>query len=211
MSKAAFSKLILHLHPRTLPKDSASIYFTWCLGGLSALAFIIEMVTGFLLLLHYTPTLSQAYAGIQDITYVAPYGFLIRNIHYWVGQFMIVLVVLHMIRVYATGSYKPPRSFNWIIGVGLLVCTIMVDFTGYVLVWDDRSLWAWTIARNLANETPLIGEFISAILFRPEPVSDGSIIRVYVWHVVFWPTIITLLMFWHFWRVRKDGGISRPL
>ncbi len=124
---------------------------------------------------------------------------------------MIALVVLHMIRVYSTGSYKAPRSFNWIIGVALLVCSIMVDFTGYVLVWDDRSLWAWTIARNLANETPLIGEFVSAILFGPEPVSDVSIIRVYVWHVVFWPSIITLLMFWHFWRVRKDGGISRPL
>jgi quinol-cytochrome oxidoreductase complex cytochrome b subunit len=211
MAKGSLSKFLLHLHPRTVPHDSASIYFTWCLGGLSTLAFLVELVTGALLLFHYIPTTSKAYSSIQYITHVAPFGFMVRNIHYWAGQFMVVLVVLHMVRVYATGSYMGPRSFNWLIGVGLLVCVVMVDFTGYLLVWDDRSLWAWTIARNLALETPILGEFLSLALFGPDPVTDGSIARVYAWHIFLWPGIITLLMAWHFWRVRKDGGISRPL
>jgi quinol-cytochrome oxidoreductase complex cytochrome b subunit len=174
------------------------------------LAFLIEVLTGALLLFHYVPTVSKAYASVQYITHVAPLGFLIRNIHYWAGQFMVVLVALHMVRVYATGSYRAPRSFNWLIGVALLVCVIMVDFTGYVLVWDDRSLWAWTIAGNLALEIPIIGAFLSSFLFGPNPVSDASIIRVYAWHIFLWPGLMAFLMAWHFWRVRKDGGISRP-
>lgn len=173
--------------------------------------FFLEVVTGLLLLLHYVPSIAAAYPSVQEITHVAPYGFFIRNLHYWCGQAMVVLVALHMVRVFLTGSYAPPRQFNWVIGLVLLVCTLLVDFTGYLLVWDDRSLWAWTIARNLAETIPFAGPATASLLFGPVEVNDSALVRIYVWHVVLWPTIMCIIMAWHFWRIRKDGGISFPL
>ena len=211
MKRGSLSSLILHLHPRMVPEASARFTFTWCLGGLALWMFLLEVVTGLLLLLHYVPSISGAYVSVQEITYVAPYGFFIRNLHYWCGQAMVFLVVLHMIRVFLTGSFRPPRSFNWIVGLLLLVSSLLVDFTGYLLVWDDRSLWAWTIARNLAETIPLVGSATASLLFGPVEVSDLALVRIYVWHVILWPAIMCLLMAWHFWRIRKDGGISVPL
>ncbi len=203
--------MVLHLHPRRVPEASAGVRHTWCMGGLSVWLFTIEIVTGALLLLHYAPTVGGAYLSVQNITHVVPYGFFIRNLHYWCGQLMVICVFLHMVRVYSTGSYTPPRRLNWVIGIALLVGTLMVDFTGYLLVWDDRSLWAWTIARNLANETPLVGSAVAAFLFGPADVGDAAIVRLYVQHIILLPGLMTALMAWHFWRVRKDGGISVPL
>lgn len=156
-SPKSFQSLVLHLHPRSIPEHAADIPFTWCLGGLALWMFVLEIATGMLLMFQYMPTGSGAYASIQNITFMAPYGFFIRNLHYWLGQFMVIFVVLHMIRVILTGSYAPPRRFNWTIGLVLLVVTVFVDFTGYILVWDDRSLWAWTIARNLVQSVPVAG------------------------------------------------------
>jgi len=173
--------------------------------------FVLELGTGLLLVFHDTPTSGGAYASIQEITHVVPYGFFVRNVHYWCGQGMVVLVALHMARVFVTGSYADPRRLNWVVGLGLLVITLLVDFTGYLLVWDDRSLWAWTIARNLAQALPLLGPSTAVALFGPDEVSDAVLVRVYVWHVVLFPGLLSLLMGWHFWRIRKDGGISEPL
>jgi quinol-cytochrome oxidoreductase complex cytochrome b subunit len=211
LSKGSFSALLLHLHPATIPESSARATFTWCLGGLAALMFLLETLTGILLLLHYMPTAGGAYASMQDITHVVPYGFFLRNIHYWAGQIMVGLVVLHMVRVFWTGSFAPPRQFNWVIGLMLLAGAVLVDFTGYLLVWDARSLWAWTIARNLCGTVPVMGAAIASLLFGPEQVGDAALIRVYVWHVVLLPALMMVLMGWHFWRIRKDGGISQPL
>lgn len=119
--------------------------------------FILEVFTGTLLILHYVPTSGGAYQSVQDIAHVVPYGFLVRNLHYWCGQVMVGLVVLHMVRVFLTGSYASPRRMNWIIGVLLLVSTVLVDFSGYLLVWDARSLLAWTVARNLLETIPTVG------------------------------------------------------
>ena len=211
LSKGSFSAFLLHLHPHTIPESSAKTGFTWCLGGLAALMFSIETVTGVLLLLHYIPTAGGAYNSVQDITHVIPYGFFLRNIHYWAGQIMVGLVGLLMARVFWTRSFAPPRQFNWIIGLMLLVGTLLIDFTGYLLVWDARSLWAWTIARNLCGTVPVIGTAIGSVLFGPEQVSDAVLIRMYVWHVVLLPAIMVVFVSWHFWRTRKDGGISEPL
>lgn len=123
---------------------------------------------------------------------------------------MVVLVVLHLIRVFVAGAYSDVRKFNWVIGMLLLALTLFVDFTGYLLVWDDRSLWAWTIARNLASLTPIAGSGLASLLFGPESVSDAVLVRLYAWHVILVPLLMIVLMALHFWRVRKDG-ISRPL
>jgi quinol-cytochrome oxidoreductase complex cytochrome b subunit len=211
MSKASFRSFILHIHPRTVPEPSARIGFTWCLGGLALWMFLLECVSGVLLLFHYIPTTGGAYGSVQLITHVIAYGFFVRNLHYWCGQAMVVLVALHMVRVFLTGSYMQPRRANWLIGLGLLVGTLLVDFTGYLLVWDDRGLWAWTIARNLAQTVPSAGEWAGALLFGPGDVGDSNIVRIYVWHVILLPIAMGVFMAWHFWRIRKDGGISRPL
>ncbi|MDQ7781332.1 MAG: cytochrome b N-terminal domain-containing protein [Desulfomonilaceae bacterium] len=210
-TKGSFSRLLLHLHPRTIPEASARVRFTWCFGGLAVWMFLIESITGVVLMLRYVPTLSDAYPSIQDITHIAPYGFFVRNLHYWCGQGMVVLVVLHMVRVFVTGSFAAPRRMNWLIGLMLLIGTLLVDFTGYLLIWDDRALWAWTIARNLTQGLPILGPFSAAIIFGPPELGDMSLIRLYAWHVVVLPAALVLLMGWHFWRVRKDGGISKPL
>jgi quinol-cytochrome oxidoreductase complex cytochrome b subunit len=173
--------------------------------------FLIETITGVVLMLRYVPTLSEAYPSIQDITHVAPYGFFVRNIHYWSGQVMVVLVVLHMVRVFVTGSFAAPRRMNWLIGLILLLATVLVDFTGYLLIWDDRALWALTIARNLTENIPLIGSLVASILFGPGDVGEMSLVRLYTWHILVLPGSLVLFMGWHFWRVRGDGGISVPL
>jgi quinol-cytochrome oxidoreductase complex cytochrome b subunit len=123
---------------------------------------------------------------------------------------MVIFTGLHMIRVYVSSAYAPPRRLNWIIGVALLVLTLFIDFTGYLLVWDSRSFWAWTIARNLAEHVPLMGSFMAAILFGGPDPSDYVLVRIYTWHVFLLPQIILILAALHFWKVRKDG-ISVPL
>lgn len=177
---------------------------------MAAWMFILEAVTGALLMLHYVPGASGAYGSVQHITHVAPYGFFVRNLHYWCGQIMVVLVVLHAVRVFVTGAFAPPRRFNWIIGMTLLVGTVLVDFTGYLLIWDDRALWAWTVAGNLAATIPVAGPAIRSLLFGPVQVADAVLVRLYAWHILLFPAVMVLLMAWHFWRVRKDG-ISVPL
>ena len=211
MNRGSLTAFLLHLHPRLIPEASAKIRYTWCLGGLAVWMFVLELITGLLLVLHYVPTAQGSYTSIQEITYVVPYGFFVRNLHYWCGQVMVALVALHMVRVFVTGSYAHPRHLNWLIGLGLLLITLVVDFTGYLLVWDDRSLWAWTIARHLVQTVPWVGSSTAVALFGPEQVCDAVLVRVYVWHVLLLPGLMTLLMGWHFWRIRKDGGISRPL
>lgn len=173
--------------------------------------FFVEAVSGILLALYYVPHGSQAYASVQNITHIVPFGFFIRNIHFWAGQIMVVLVVLHMIRVFVVGAYTAPRQMNWLIGLGLLIATVLVDFTGYLIVWDDRALWAWTIARNLIETIPVIGPGLASLALGPDAITDYTLVRLYAWHVLFIPAFMVLLMAWHFWRIRADGGISVPL
>ncbi len=210
MNKASLTNFFLHLHPRFIDERATRVNYTWCLGGLALWMFVVEVVSGILLALYYIPHVSQAYASIQHITHVAPYGFFLRNIHYWAGQAMVVLVALHTIRVFIAKAYAPPRQWNWLLGLALLVMTFLVDFTGYLLVWDDRGLWAWTIAGNLAASIPFIGQSLSAIVFGPSEPHDITLARLYAWHVLGLPAAMTTLMTWHFWRIRADG-ITKPL
>lgn len=211
MAKGSLSKFIVHLHPRLIPEESARVQYTWCLGGLALWMFVLETFTGVLLMLHYIPSSHGAYPSIQYISHIVSYGFFVRNLHYWCGQAMVGFVVLHMTRVVLTGSYAPPRSLNWLIGISLLVCTLSVDFTGYLLVWDDRALWAWTVARNLSETMPGMGPLFAGLLFGPQEVGDLTLVRLYAWHVLLLPGTMIGLMGWHFWRVRTDGDISQPL
>src|ERR687893_1362076 len=126
------------------------------MGGLRFFLFLVLTFTGLLLMLYYRPTLEYAYSDIVGLREHVPLG-IMREIHRWSAHAMVIAVWLHMFRVFMTGSYKAPREFNWVIGVNLLVMTLMLSFTGYLLPWDQLSIWAVTVGTNMGRATPLVG------------------------------------------------------
>jgi cytochrome b6 len=203
------SNLILHLHPVTIKKHALRLRFTWCMGGITAFLFLVETITGVLLMFYYRPTLQAAYHDMLDLRDVVSLGF-VREIHRWGGHAMVIAVWLHMLRVFLTGSYKLPREFNWVIGVGLLVLTLGLSFTGYLLPADQMSIWAVTVGTNMASAAPGVGRWLGHLLLGADSVGEETLVRFYVLHCVALPLVAALLMGVHFWRVRKDG-ISGPL
>lgn len=222
---AIVSNSVLHLHPVTLPRGAVRVRFTFCLGGLTLFMFLVETVTGILLMFYYRPVPEYAYLDMKLLEHTVRFGMFLRNMHRWAGHAMVVLVMLHMLRVFLTGSYKPPREFNWVVGVMLLVTTLLLSFTGYLLPWDQIALWAITVGTEMAAATPFLGsegpfhEWLGIhpgndmrfLLLGDSEVGANALLRFYVLHCVLLPVVAVGLMFVHFWRVRKDGGISRPL
>ncbi len=224
------SNVILHLHPVKARKSGVKLEFTWCMGGISFFLFLVETVTGVFLMFYYRPTIEFAYADIIDLREQVPLG-MTRELHRWGAHAMVISVWLHMFRVFMTGSYKPPREFNWNIGVILLVLTLLLSFTGYLLPWDQLAMWAITVGTNMARATPFLGhegpgaaalklgdialvhsgDDIRFALLGGRFVGAGALLRFYVLHCIAFPLVAALLMTVHFWRVRKDGGISGPL
>lgn len=199
-----------HIRPSFVPSGALSVFYTFCLGGLSFLAFVILGITGLLLMFHYQPGDSSSFSSILTISSVIPYGEVIRNLHYWAGQLMVVTVNLHMLRVVWTRSYKPPKQLNWLVGVALLILVLFLDFTGYLLIGSQESGAAATVSVNILGVIPGIGEGLAQVLFGEPTALSGSTLVVYVWHCVALPMIVLLLQLYHFWRIRRDGGV-RPL
>ena len=213
-----------------MPKHSVQLSYTWCMGGITFFLFVVETITGVLLMFYYRPTLEWAYNDMLALRDVVSWGVL-REIHRWAAHAMVITVMLHMLRVFLTGSYKPPREFNWVVGVLLLVMTLLLSFTGYLLPWDQLSIWAITVGSNMARAVPLIGsegpaqqiltvggiDLITSgsdsrfMLLGAKAVGEETLNRFYVLHCVAIPLLAALGMAVHFWRIRKDGGISGPL
>jgi quinol-cytochrome oxidoreductase complex cytochrome b subunit len=224
------TNFFLHLHPVSVRKQGIALSYTWCMGGTTFFLFIVETVTGVLLMFYYRPTLEHAYNDILALRDVTTLGIL-RELHRWGAHAMVIAVWLHMYRVFLTGSYKPPREFNWVVGVLLLVFTLLLSFTGYLLPWDQLAIWAITVGSNMARATPGVGvEGPGASLLKLNGVSlitsgsdakfallggrsvgEMTLNRFYVLHCVAIPLAVALLIMIHFWRVRKDGGISGPM
>jgi quinol-cytochrome oxidoreductase complex cytochrome b subunit len=229
-AQVVLSNVFLHLHPVRMPKSGIRVRYTWCMGGLTFFIFLVEAITGILLMFYYRPTLEYAYTDIIDLGEQVPLG-IMREIHRWGAHLMIITVWLHMLRVFMTGSYKPPREFNWAIGVILLLLTLMLSFTGYLLPWDQLAIWAITVGSNMARATPFLGHegpgaaFLKLgdiglvhagndarfALLGGRFVGEGALLRFYVLHCLLIPFVAAVLMAVHFWRVRKDGGISGPM
>jgi quinol-cytochrome oxidoreductase complex cytochrome b subunit len=205
------TNVFLHLHPTRIHRTHVKITHTYCLGGLSFFMFLGLTVTGILLMFYYVPSVDRAYLDMQNITTTVQFGQLMRNLHRWMAHAMVILVFLHMMRVFYTGAYKPPREFNWVVGVVLLLLTLLLSFTGYLLPWDQLALWAVTVGSNMARYSPVIGGQVSYALIGGIQITGDTLLRWYVLHVLFLPFIIVVFMAVHFWRVRKDGGISGPL
>ena len=223
-ASAIFGNVFLHLHPVKIRESAVKYRFTWGMGGISFLLFVILTVSGVLLMFYYHPSTDQAYWDVKDLEYQVPFGLFLRNLHRWAGHLMVITVILHMFRVFMTGSYKSPRQFNWGIGVVLLVFTFLLSFTGYLLPWDQLGFWAITVGTNMAGATPFIGfegpfseelgatpyNDIRFALLGGTSVGENALLRAYIWHCIGLPFIALVIMFVHFWRVRKDGGISAP-
>src|SRR3989475_3528495 len=229
-SLAVLTNVFLHLHPVKVRKSGLRLKYTWCAGGTTFFLFLVETVTGLLLMFYYRPTSEYAFSDILDLRSQVPLG-IMREIHRWGAHAMVIAVWLHMLRVFMTGSYKPPREFNWNIGVLLLVLTLLLSFTGYLLPWDQLAIWAITVGSNMARATPLLGHegpgsrvlqigASSLVTSREDArfallggrfVGAGALLRFYVLHCVGIPVVAIILIAVHFWRVRKDGGISGPV
>ncbi|MEK7376350.1 MAG: cytochrome b N-terminal domain-containing protein, partial [Candidatus Margulisiibacteriota bacterium] len=140
------------------------VNWLFCFGGITFLCFVIQVVTGILLLFYYKPTPAEAYSSVVHITNGVPFGWLIRSVHAWASNLMITFVFLHMIRVFVYKAYKEPRDFNWVIGVTLLCLTLGFGFTGYLLPWNQLSYWATTVGTEIPGAVPVIGPHIKLIL-----------------------------------------------
>ncbi len=196
-----------HLHPPTIPAREARFTYTFGLGGISLLLFIVLVVTGVLEMFIYVPTPEGAPESIREITFLAPFGWLVRNLHFWAGQLMVGTVILHLARVVFTGGYKG-RRFNWLIGLALLILTVLLDFTGYVLRWDQDTSWALLVGTNLLKEIPAIGPAIYGFVVGGAGISGVTLLRFYTWHIFGLALLAFVLISWHIFRVRRDGGIS---
>ena len=221
---SVLTNVFLHLHPAKINRDAVRFSFTWGMGGISFYLFFVLTITGVFLMFYYHPTKGQAYADILYLENDVPFGLLLRNMHRWAAHAMIITVWLHMLRVFLTGSYKTPREFNWTIGVILLVLTLLLSFTGYLLPDDQLGFWAVTVGTSMARATPLLGHEgpfgpelgmtafndIRFALLGGSIVDANALLRAYIWHCIAIPLILSVLLAVHFWRVRKDGSISGP-
>jgi quinol-cytochrome oxidoreductase complex cytochrome b subunit len=208
---AIATNVFLHLHPTRIHKTHVKITHTYCLGGLSFFMFLGLTVTGVMLMFYYVPSVDRAYTDVAALETNVRFGMLIRNLHRWMAHGMVLTVLLHMMRVFYMGAYKPPREFNWVVGVILLVLTLLLSFTGYLLPWDQLALWAITVGTNIAGAAPILGGQSRFVLIGGFEVGDAALIRFYTLHVIALPLLAAIFMSVHFWRIRRDGGLARPL
>ncbi|MEE8369577.1 MAG: selenite/tellurite reduction operon b-type cytochrome ExtP [Dehalococcoidia bacterium] len=205
------TNVFLHLHPTRIHRTHIKITHTYCAGTLTFFMFLILTVTGILLMFYYVPDVNRAYQDIAALETNVRWGLFMRNMHRWTAHAMVILVFLHMMRVFYTGAYKPPREFNWVVGVLLLVLTLVLSFTGYLLPWDQLALWAVTVGHGIAGSTPYFGDETQLVVFGGFEIGPAALIRFYTLHVLALPLIAAIMMAVHFWRVRRDGGLARPL
>ena len=206
-SLAIQQNVFLHLFSTKARRRMMTFSATWYLGALTFGTFLILTITGILLMLYYHPSVPQAYADTKDLQFVVSSGMFLRNLHRWSAHAMVFLVFAHMFKVFYRGAYRPPREFNWVIGVILLLITLLLSYTGYLLPWDQLAYWAITVGSNIALAVPVIGNKIHFLLLGGNAVNANALLRFYVLHCVILPLVAAMFVAIHFWRIRKDGGL----
>jgi quinol-cytochrome oxidoreductase complex cytochrome b subunit len=213
-SEVVFKNFFLHLHPVKCHKSSIDPWKTLGLGFISFSLFMLLVITGVVLMFYYVPAEDRAYEIMKDWQDTTPFAMMFRNMHRWSAHMMVLFVMLHMSRVFYTGSYKNERRFNWLLGVLLLVLTLLLSFTGYLLPWDQLAFWAVTVGSEIAGYAPGIPgmeyNINRVMLLGSTEVGQDALIRFHVLHVALLPLVTGLLIGVHFWRIRKDGGLARP-
>ncbi len=208
--RAVLNNAILHLHPTQVPASALRFTYTWGLGGISALLAMLLGLTGLLLMFRYDASIDRAHLSLQILETQVIFGSLIRAIHHWSANLLVITTFLHLLRVFFTGGYKKGRTANWLIGVALLVIVLAFNFTGYLLPWDQLAYWAITVSTSLLAYIPVIGRQISAFLLGGPMVGQGTLRKFSAIHVALLPVLMVGMSSYHFWKVRKNGGISQP-
>jgi quinol-cytochrome oxidoreductase complex cytochrome b subunit len=212
---AVVSNFLLHWFPAKVVKASLDWNYSYWLGTISAALFLLLVVSGLPLLFLYVPSVERAYASVKDIEWVVTFGSWIRSVHRLSAHLMVAAVFLHLVRVFLTGAYKngagrgQKREWNWVIGVNMLLLTLFLSFTGYLLPWDQLAYWAVTVGTNIAAAIPWIGPRVRELLIGGRNIDQPTLIRFYALHVIFLPAALGALFAYHMWRVRKDGGLAR--
>jgi quinol-cytochrome oxidoreductase complex cytochrome b subunit len=198
---------VYHLHVLKVSERTLHPLTTLGLGVVTATLFLVLVVTGVLLMIYYVPDPQKAYQSMQDIQYAVAFGGFVRALHRWAAHGMVFVILLHVMRVVFTGSYRR-RELNWILGIGLGLCTLGLAFTGYLLPWDQLSFWAVSVSAAMLDNLPLVGGGIKSLLLGGEIVTSATLLRFYTLHVALLPAGLLLLLALHFWRIRKDGGLA---
>ncbi len=202
---SGFHNFFLHIYPVRVPREVLRFRYSFRLGFIATVLFAILTATGILLMFYYSPSVPGAYFSIHEIQTRVAFGQFVRNLHRWSAHLMVVVAGLHMLRVFYRAAYKAPRQFNWVIGVFLLLITLALGYTGYLLPWDQLAYWAVQVGTNMASYTPFIGEPLRRFLLAGPEIGASTLLRFYTLHVVVLPAALTLLLAVHIWRVRKDG------
>jgi len=203
-----WSNFLLHLYPVRVRKVEITFKYTAFLGVASVVLFGILAVTGIFLMFFYVPSPANAYGDIQTIQNEVAFGQFLRNSHRWSAHLMVLAVAAHLARVFYRGAYKPPKEFNWVIGVVLLVLTLLLSFTGYLLPWDQLAYWAVTVGTAMAAWVPLIGDQIQELMLGGPTVGSATLLRFYVLHVAVLPVALVSVLTVHIWRWRKDSMLT---
>ena len=202
---AHWASFLLHLYPVKMKKSEIRFTATWYLGVISTVLLGSLIVSGLYLMFFFVPSPNQAYSDVQGLSTDVAFGQYIRNVHRWSAHLMVIAVAAHMARVFYRGAYKAPREFNWVIGVVLLLLTLLMSFTGYLLPWDQLAFWAVTVGTEMAAYVPFIGEEVKEILLGGPVVDSNTLLRFYVLHVAVLPSLIIFTLMIHLWRWRKDA------
>jgi quinol-cytochrome oxidoreductase complex cytochrome b subunit len=212
---AIVSNFLLHWFPAKTFKPSMDWAYSFWLGTISAALLLLLVLSGGPLLFLYVPSVERAYASIKDIEFAITFGSWIRSMHRMAAHLMVAAVFLHLVRVFLTGAYKngigqgQRREWNWTIGVGMLLVTLLLSFTGYLLPWDQLAYWAVTVGTNIASSIPIVGSRVRELLLGGRAIDQPTLIRFYVLHVLVLPGVLGGMFGYHMWRVRKDGGLAR--
>jgi len=206
-SRRSITDLILHLHPQTVPRETLRLTLSWGLGGMAAVLVGLLFLTGILLLLVYQPSINHAYNSILILTREVPFGLWVRNIHHWSANLLVVIAVLHLLRVVLTGAFGPGRRLNWVIGLFLLFLLLSSNFTGYLLPWDQLAYWAVTICTSMLGYIPFCGQWLQELFRGGAEIGPATLANFFVLHVAFIPATLFILLLWHFWLIRRAGGL----
>ena len=199
-----------HLHPPTIPAEQSRWRYTLGAGGMAVFLALVLMVTGVLEMFYFIPAPTEAALSIQKLTYFVPFGGMVRNLHFWAAQLLLFASAIHLIRVIFTGAYLPPRRINYLLGLALFVLIILLDFTGYILRWDQGIQWVLVVGANLVKSIPWLGDHLHHALVGGAQPNATTLIRFYAWHLFGLTLPAIILVFWHAFRVRRDGGIAAP-
>jgi quinol-cytochrome oxidoreductase complex cytochrome b subunit len=204
------STLVLHFRPRRVAEKTLNFTLTWGLGGMATVLVSLQLFTGILLKFAYAPVPTQAYASLARLQEGYLFGQLVRSIHFWSANLLVVVVCLHGLRVFFTGGFHPPRRLNWVVGLSLLILVLASNLTGYLLPWDQLAYWATIICVGMLEYIPVIGSQLQQVVLGGPQIGPATLRSFFAMHTAVFPALIVMLMAFHFWRVRKAGGLVIP-